>query len=83
MLCDGMDDNQIKEALGIETNDRLAYLLHRIQSQASLPIYKGIYKDKKDDILGNVAKWKEHVKRINQLEEAYRASLARFDNQSI
>lgn len=79
MLCDGMDDNQIKEALGIETNDRLAYLLHRMQSRAALPIRKDIYKDRKADILGNVEKWKSRCDKINKIEEEYMASLARFD----
>lgn len=78
MLCDGKTIKQIEAGLEI-SHHTLEDLLRRVRQGAGLPYEKRTYKARKDDILANVAKWKEHKKRLLEIEQEYRASLIPFD----
>jgi transposase len=78
MLCDGKTIKQIEAELEI-SHRTLENLLREVRYGAGLPYEKRTYKARKDDILANLEKWKEHRKRLRKIEQQFRASLVYFD----
>ena len=79
LLCSGMTAKQIETELGI-SHHTLEERLRPVRVGAGLPYAKREYKARKNDILANVAKWDKHRKRMQELEQQFRASLVQFDS---
>ena len=78
MLCEGKTIKQIMEELDI-TKHQFDESFRKMRVWANLPYDKRAYKARKEDILSNVRKMKEHNKFIDKLKEEYRKSLIQFD----
>jgi hypothetical protein len=78
MLCDGKSLKKIMAELEIPYT-RIDVLMRNVRDGAGLPYDKRFYKARKNDILANIEKWKEHRKRLKEIEQEYRATLVDFD----